>query len=360
MRGTPRRNLFCQNSLLVSLLSLFLLGNAYAGSYDVGVYYFPGWHSKSANWKDIKGEPGSLSPGKPWRERFPLLGFYPEEEGWVAEKHIEWASSYGIDFLAYDWYWDGKIPLRDHAINAYLRAKNREKLKFCIMWANHTEVPRTLEEFTRLIDFWIDNYFKTPGYYSFEGKPLVFIFSWGLLHTNARRFGESGAKLIARANQIAKGKGLKGLYFIAMSNERPDLMWAREFAHQGFSAYTGWNYVVGNSELRLDYEVMVDTYLEFYEVAKKANGILPYIIPTSPGWDSRPWHGDKAYVRENPSPQKFERMLQGAKNLALQPGHGPKVIMIESWNEFSEGSYIEPTQHWGFKYLESIKRILKP
>jgi hypothetical protein len=34
----------------------------------------------------------------------------------------------------------------------------------------------------------------------------------------------------------------------------------------------------------------------------------------------------------------------------------PKILMIEAWNEFGEGSYIEPTKKWGFGYLEAIKK----
>jgi len=347
-------------TVITVLLILLFFANSHAGGYDVGVYYFPGWHSKSEYWRDLKGEPGSLSSGKDWKERYPLLGFYPEEEVWVAEKHIEWASSYGIDFFAYDWYWDGKKPFLDHAINAYLKAKKKEKLKFCIMWANHSEVPRNIEEFNNLVIFWIEHYFKNPNYFFVNDKPLVFVFSPTLLHLNAKKFKDTAGGLIAKANKIAKEKGFREIFFVAISNESPDSFWVKRFSEQGFSAHTGWNYVMGNKELRLDYDAMVNTYLEFYEASQKMNKILPYIIPASPGHDSSPWHGEKAFVRENSTPDKFERMLEAAKNLALKQVNGRKIIMIESWNEFAEGSYIEPTTKWGLKYLESLKRTLKP
>lgn len=139
----------------------------------------------------------------------------------------------------------------------------------------------------------------------------------------------------------------------------PNLELARIFYEKGFSAYTGWNLASVRSEKHLDYNTMVQTYLEYYEASKRTEEILPYFIHASSGWDSRPWHGEKAYVRENPTPEKFERMLEGAKKLAIEQKTHPKIIMKMSWNEFTEGTYIEPTIKWGMKYLESIQKILK-
>jgi len=341
-------------------LSLFCSGDLKAANYDIGVYYFPGWHSKSDYWKDLKGEPGSRSPGKAWEERYPLLGFYPEEETWVAEKHIQWASSYGIDFFAYDWYWDGKRPDLDHAIHAYLNAKNKSKLKFCIMWANHSDVPRSREEFTDMIKFWSDHYFRETTYYRIEEMPLVFIFSPTLLDSNAKGFGESAKTLIWNANESVRERGFKGIRFAAVSNWKPSPKIGKRFSEQGFSALTGWNYVMSNRERISDYGCMVETYIAFYEASKKLDGTIPYIVPASPGHDSTPWHGDKAHIATNPTPEKFEKMLEAAKRLALKQAKDPRMIVIESWNEFAEGSYIEPTVKWKFRYLESIQRILKP
>ena len=38
----------------------------------------------------------------------------------------------------------------------------------------------------------------------------------------------------------------------------------------------------------------------------------------------------------------------------------PKLITINSWNEWTEGSYLEPDQHFGFGYLEAIRRVFCP
>jgi hypothetical protein len=53
-------------------------------------------------------------------------------------------------------------------------------------------------------------------------------------------------------------------------------------------------------------------------------------------------------------------MLSGAKQILDTNNLMPKILMIEAWNEFGEGSYIEPTKKWGFSYLETIKNVFGP
>lgn len=326
---------------------------------NIGVFYFPGWSSDSKNWDDLKGTADSKSPNQSWPERVPLLGYYPEEETWVAEQHIEWASEYGINFFAYDWYWGGSEPYLEHALRAYLQAYNKSKLKFCILWANHSNVPRTDQEFENMVLYWIDNYFRENTYFTIDSKPVVFIYSPTTLDSNAEQFNESGKSLLDKANTISIEHGLSGIYFIAVTNSEPSDTIEQKYTQEGYNAYTGWNYAVAKDTSKTaDYSSMVQTYLDFYNSASTTEHILPYIPTASPGWDSRPWDGDSAYVRLDPTPEKFETMLRGAKDLTGQDSI-PDILMIESWNEFCEGSYIEPTVQWDFSYLEIISKIFR-
>ena len=40
-----------------------------------------------------------------------------------------------------------------------------------------------------------------------------------------------------------------------------------------------------------------------------------------------------------------------------QPPGQPKLITVNSWNEWTEGSYLEPDTKWGFGYLEAVKKV---
>ncbi len=351
-----------QRVFFVVLLCVVLVTTAVNSAHatDIGVYYYPGWKSDYINWKDIKGLPGSRSPGKPWPERQPLLGYYPEEEAWVAEKHIAWASQYGITFFAYDWYWGDNKPEYDHALKNYLQAKNRINLKFSLLWAYHIATLKNQKEFDDMVLYWINNYFNQTTYYRIDNKPAIFIYSYDQLEANARIFGATSASLLARANNIARQSGFNGIYFIATTNAKPGDNIEDFYLSIGFNAYTGWNYVESKGAKIDDYDVMVNGYIDFYAAAAQTSKRLPYIVSASPGWDSRPWSGDAALVRSNPTPEKFSRMLSSAKQLMDTNVKIPKILMIEAWNEFGEGSYIEPTKKWGFAYLEAIRRVFAP
>ena len=44
------------------------------------------------------------------------------------------------------------------------------------------------------------------------------------------------------------------------------------------------------------------------------------------------------------------------RRLLSKPG-GPRILNINCWNEWTEGSYLEPNQRNGMKYLEAIREI---
>ena len=358
---------FPRNHALVSMLAIVFFASigcmlpkiCEAVETEIGVFYFPGWESQSKYWKDIKGLPDSRSPNVPWPDREPLLGYYAEEDVKVAEQHIEWASQYGVTFFAYDWYWDGKSTFLNHAIDNFLKASNNSKLKFSLLWANHSDVPKSLKEFDEMVAFWLKHYLAHPQYFKINDKPVIFVFSGSQLEANAKKFGWSVNSLFQRANEIARSAGLPGIFFIATTNAKPSDELENKLAGQGFSAYSGWNYVQSKDKSQVaDYQSMVETYLDFYKAARNTKGALPYIAPASPGWDSRPWHGTTAVVRNNSTPEKFKQMLLGAKQLIdANKTNVPNIVMIEAWNEFGEGAYIEPTKKWGFEYLKTIKDV---
>jgi hypothetical protein len=43
-----------------------------------------------------------------------------------------------------------------------------------------------------------------------------------------------------------------------------------------------------------------------------------------------------------------------------QCGLEPKLITINSWNEWSEGSYLEPDTRYGMAFLEAVQKVFPP
>lgn len=329
---------------------------------DVGVYYFPGWHSRSDYWNDLKGLPGSRSPGVPWPNRTPLLGYYPEEETWVAEKHIEWAAQYGIGFFAHEFFWRNGRPVYEHALKAHVSARNKKDVRFCLFWANEGGSPPALQDFDAMVDYWLANYVPDETYYSVYGMPLVFVFDPDTLTRNAQKLGITTKDLLARANDAAREKGYKGFFFVALlSFYEPSDSVEAKYLGQGYSGYSAYNYVAAKDKAQYaDYDSMVDTQIDFYRSAAKTKRQLLYMPSASPGYDGRPWARvrPKIYVRKNPTPAKFKKVLVAARDLLSSAPKGtPRIVTIGAWNEFGEGSYIEPTKEWGMQYLETIRDV---
>ncbi|UCH32997.1 MAG: glycoside hydrolase family 99-like domain-containing protein [Armatimonadota bacterium] len=313
--------------------------------WQVGVYYFPGWDT-GGRWDPIN------------RARFPIpyLGFYREGDPEVADWHIKWAAEHGIDFFIYDWYWiQGSMHLTHALHDGYMNARYKDHLKFCLLWANHNPPGTSSEEdLLNVTRYWLDNYFKLPQYQTVEGKPLVVLFSPGRLTEDMGSAAVAAAFEKMRA--LCRAEGLPGLYLAACAVPAQ----AARLAREGYDAATGYNYPAAGSEGKrwAPYATMVTGYEEIWKEFLDRDEIK-CIVPLAPGWDSRPWHGDHALVRYDNTPELFEDMCRRAKALLEEREQPPKLRMaiIEAWNEFGEGSYIEPTRPYGFGYLDAIRRV---
>jgi len=354
------RNVLWVMLLCAAVLSLTSCASVRLGGGDgyskapflIGAYYFPGWIE---------------TPGAPWNppwerlipfpERIPLLGFYKEGSTEVAEQHIRWAAQYGISFFAYDWYWtNNDQPYLEHALRAYLRAKNRDLLKFALLWANHPPSVTTPEGLQRIVRYWVENFFLQPEYLRMDGKPVVIVFSPLTLRKDLGGPSEV-LKALEGAQQVARSFGLSGIYFVAAAG--PDQI--RFLVEEGYDAATGYDYpFAGINEpgvSRGPYSAAIEGYERIWH-AYAADGRLTYFVPTLPGRDGRPWYGERAIIRDGSSPEGFKQMLLKARSFVdRHPRLTRKVILVMAWNEFGEGGYIEPTRGWGFGFLEAIREV---
>jgi hypothetical protein len=57
------------------------------------------------------------------------------------------------------------------------------------------------------------------------------------------------------------------------------------------------------------------------------------------------------------TPQQFERLLHAAAEHSQRDPRRPFAIVINAWNEWTEGSYLLPEQRCGTQYVEAIRRV---
>jgi len=316
--------------------------------YQVGVYYFPGWWDYG-RWQPIMDFP----------ERKPVLGWYKEGLPEIADWHIKWALEHGISFFIYDWYWDRGARQLDHALHdGFFKARYRDRFKFCLLWANHNpEGSSSLEDCEAVTRYWVANYFKRPEYLTVEGKPVMVIFSTDRL---TRDLGhENVSKAFGRMRQVCRDAGLPGLYLVACTYSH-DQRGLQALKDEGYDAVSGYNYpgLGAGSSKYAPVESMLAGYLDIWNSTVDV-GLIKEIPALSGGWDSRPWHHEQALVRYGLDPQKFEAHCREAKRFLDEREQQPKLKMcfLEAWNEFGEGSYIEPHREFGFGYLDAIRRV---
>ena len=285
-----------------------------ADKYSVGVYYFPGWKYAA------EGNPKySIDPWMPIRaypEREPLLGWYAEGEQAVMDQQLRWMSDYGIDFVVFDWYWSRKdYPLLEHAINAYLKSPLRSKVQFTILWANHNEIPTSLNQYKAIVNHWITHYFKQPEFRQVDGKPVVYIFDNTTLSIDAAKFGKTPKELLEIAQQMAIAAGYKGIFFVANTAGNWTSLGPKAQGYDGLSSYfysRGFNGKVG--PYPSNHSQLLTGYTQNWSWITKNIG-LPYFLPVTMGWDKRPWGKQTAWDDCCAgSPESFEAMLQSAKN----------------------------------------------
>ena len=319
------------------------------GPMEVGAYYFPGWNSAS-RWQPLQHFP----------ERKPVLGWYREGDPEVADWQIKWAVEHGITFFAYDWYWSQGARHLEHGLHdGYFKARYRSLLKFCLLWANHNPAhTSTPEDCLAVTRYWIENYFRRPEYLTVDGKPVMIIFS---AHRLTEDLESAGVKKAFEAMRIeCQRAGLKGLHLIACVG---DAGGARHAAAEGYDAVTAYNWpglgMTGEGK-RAPFATLVPAYLARWEhiIAQSPIPLSP--LPICGGWDSRPWHGENNLIRFGRTPEQFKRHLLDAKTLLASRPAPPAprpMILVEAWNEWGEGSYIEPHQEFGFGYLDAIREV---
>ena len=57
------------------------------------------------------------------------------------------------------------------------------------------------------------------------------------------------------------------------------------------------------------------------------------------------------------TPERFQEALAMTKRRLLSKPDGPRILNINCWNEWTEGSYLEPDTVHGLKYLELADAI---
>lgn len=355
-RVSVRTSLIAKIALLIGI---FILTGCYSkvdaqgnkANVKVGAYYFDGWAGKNkqadnTNEPWAKNAPSHLTKRfvRDFSERQPVWGWRDDTQE-IMERQIDLAADNGLDFFLFCWYWrDNKGPINinaleeDHhhtSMELYLKAKNKNRLKYSLLIANHagSEILGN-ENWESAVRYWV-RFFKDPQYIKVDGKPLIVIFGTGDDAITDEQ--------IAIMQKTAKKEGFKDGLSIAGCGEPAK--------KKAFNYSTHYNLTSGYADGHEEHK-----FQELIDKAKpkwRGSEAQPYIPVLNSGWDKRPWEGPEGLSQKegwyfpDSSPQLFKSFLKDAvKWMDDNPTRTTKerLILIYAWNELGEGGYLVPTK----------------
>ena len=327
------------------------------------------WGPGFTEWTNVtKAHPQFLGHHQP---RLPgALGFYDLRLVEVQREQIRLAHKYGLYGFCYHYYWFGGHRLLDRPLRQVLADPSLD-LPFCLCWANENWTRRwdgqeqdiligqqhSPEDDLAFIAA-LEPIFRDPRYIRVDGKPLLLVYRPQLL--------PDPAATVARWRQYIQAQGLPGLFLAAVQSfsdaiDTDDTLFDAlvEFPpHTVPRIDIGDRYQMLNPRFRgeiLDYEACVDAAeAQVHQVSDKV--VFPGVMAA---WDNTPRRRDLATIFANASPQAYGRWLTAACRRALAaPAADHRLVFINAWNEWAEGSYLEPDQRYGHAYLQATRDVL--
>jgi len=325
------------------------------------------------------------------------LGFYDLRLPEVRAAQAEMAQKYGVEGFCYWHYWFGNGKRILERPFQEVLASGEPDFPFCIGWANHSWSNKTWQKskhFSQDVTFLEQTYpgdedyishfyellpaFRDKRYITVDGKPMFLIFAPDDLPDSAH--------FIQLWQNLAKQNGLKGIYFVArvtaldrknlgaISNPNAIGNRYQSFLNKGFDAINSdtqaWaelksagfiskaihslmRKTVGNF---LPNRFNYDTIMEHFHIPEEyQENVFPQIIPRL---DRTPRSGADARIYDGSTPEKFERAVEEAISIVKNKEPEHRVIILQAWNEWGEGNYMEPDLKFGTGYLEALKRAL--
>ena len=182
---------------------------------------------------------------------------------------------------------------------------------------------------------------------------------------------EKTRELLKKADAISEKYCGKPVHWAGMGQD------GERYAKGGFDSF--FQYIIApwylpdykersaKKEWVYDYSEVADAHLKVWE--KSAKSALSYTPIVSAGWDSSPrtraetefpW-GKEEYpycsIVKNNTGDRFEKLLRDAKAFAENSQQSPRAILINAWNEYTEGSFLIPTARDGDSMLRAVAAV---
>jgi hypothetical protein len=335
------------------------------------------WGAGFTEWTAVKAAKplfdGHEQPRKPLNNNYYNL---------LDKKVMQWQANlmkeYTLDGLCFWHYWfeDGRKILEKPAENL-LKWKEID-MPFCFCWANETWA-RTWSNVPNP-NFWASEYepqkkknddgillkqnygdeaqwenhflyllpfFKDRRYIKHEGKPVFMIFRPFLLTCIT--------PMIKCWNRLAQKNGMPGIYLMGFNMDDTCSPYDANI-NESFGCYDGAaaprKKVKGGSVQYISYDDIWKGVLNTPLMKKNADCMCCTVR-----YDTTPRFGANGVIVHGAAPEKFGGYLEQA--LAKSCHNNSPFLILNAWNEWAEGNYLEPDEKYKYEYLSMIKKAKK-
>ena len=288
--------------------------------------FLPHWNAAVARrYPDGQHKPDAHDIGSDF---MPQLGPYSSTDPHVIDQHMTSMAAAGIGVLVLSWYPPGLqdengLP-SDPMVKPLLDAASRHGLQLCL----HVEPykGRNARTVANDIQYAPENYGNHPAYHRMprhgSDKPLPVFYIYDSYHTPAQEW----ATILKPGGSDSIRGTSSDAFVIFLLVEHPHT----SYVHAGFDGF--YTYFAADG---FSYGATTSNWRLLTDLAKSSNTM--FIPSVGPGYidvSVRPWNAETTRGRVNG--QYYDRMWTRAMSSQ------PKVVSITSWNEWHEGTQIEP------------------
>ncbi len=276
------------------------------------------WHSVDEAGRRIGGS-----------TNYPVLGPYDSHDAEVVERHFAWAKKAGISGFIVSWW--ARNDFHDRGLPLLLKTAEKHGLKITVYFETvHPRTSPSPEGAVSDVLYLLERYGGHPAWLKVGGKPVLFVYGRALGQIKL----EGWQEVIQQVNRRHPG----GAVFIG---DRITEAAARIF--DGIHTYNPTGKTAGKSAEEIRAWAR-DTFPEWVRTAGDRIACITII----PGYD------DTKLDRPAPRPvtarhggETYRVMWEEAIEA------NPDWVLITSWNEWHEGSEIEPSVENGERELKT-------
>ncbi|WP_416181779.1 glycoside hydrolase family 99-like domain-containing protein [Acidaminococcus timonensis] len=304
------------------------------------------------------------------------LGFYDLRVKDNLARQAELAKLYGIYGFCFYYYWFDGRRLLEKPLDLFFNNKDID-LPFCLCWANESwkstfssgsadtilvEQRHTVESYKNFIKDFV-KYLEDDRYYTINGKKVIVVYKPQDIPEPQEVLG------YWRDYCLKHGYGDIYLIGVWLAQEPYNVIDMGFDAAVEFQAASLLEYIRDqkiNDKLDFvgeDYTANIYSYRDLvnHEVYRKNYNKEKLIHSIFPMWDNtarRNNHG--ALIFHDSTPDLYKKWLKELiKDNFQRTDIDDNVAFLNSWNEWGEGSYIEPDKYWGYAYLQANREAIE-